>query len=369
MKKNNETKVICPKCGAEIAIPEHEHFVAGICVGKDSGIGTIVLPSADGDSNNNNQSNKKMKTANEKIEQLKAAGVNVDNLFAMNGANGGDALVRLDNGVITPVSDDDPIFQAIIAGGTIPDRRLFRRWIASQIMHMLSDHHQYEWLRHKNVTEKIQHHGYMYSWKVLREELRVQVKLAKRDTENFIKYNRGYNKEVAVAMALDYTEKLVYHVNGLPIKKCQGRDYKTIFGTYVFCDEIEAKVMMPIARSYELIKAATTPKDLHKAVEKFYQHVAKYKFPYDTKMSDAFINAYKFTGAFFTMENFILFSNCFLWNGCIRLNKEASLKLLTQKAEEYKTEGWKLFGLLKKFLDDNKIDPDKKIEQWAEMKA
>ena len=86
-------------------------------------------------------------------------------------------------------------------------------------------------------------------------------------------------------------------------------------------------------------------------------------------MSDAFINAYKFTGAFFTMENFILFSNCFLWNGCIKLNKEASLKLLTQKAEEYKTEGWKLFGLLKKFLEDNKIDPDKKIEQWAAMKA
>ena len=208
MKKNNETKVICPKCGAEIAIPEHEHFVAGMCIGKNSGIGTIVLPSADGDSNNNNQSNKKMKTANEKIEQLKAAGVNVDNLFAMNGANGGDALVRLDNGVITPVSDDDPIFQAIMAGGTIPDRRLFRRWIASQIMHMLSDNHQYEWLRHKNVTEKIQYHGYMYSWKVLREELRVQVKLAKRDIENFIKYNRGYNKEVAVAMALDYTKKI-----------------------------------------------------------------------------------------------------------------------------------------------------------------
>ena len=59
----NETKVVCPNCGAEIAIPEHEHFAAGMCIGKDSGMGTIILPAAE----TSNKPNKMKKTASEKI--------------------------------------------------------------------------------------------------------------------------------------------------------------------------------------------------------------------------------------------------------------------------------------------------------------
>lgn len=59
-----ETKVVCPKCGSEIAIPEHESFVAGIAIGKDSGLGTVALPLA-----SENDSNLKNKNVMKSIKE------------------------------------------------------------------------------------------------------------------------------------------------------------------------------------------------------------------------------------------------------------------------------------------------------------
>lgn len=39
-----ETKVVCPKCGAEMKIQENESLTIGISIGKDSGLGTVELP-------------------------------------------------------------------------------------------------------------------------------------------------------------------------------------------------------------------------------------------------------------------------------------------------------------------------------------
>lgn len=56
-----ETKVVCPKCGAEMAIPEHESFAVGVAIGKDSGLGTVTLPLAS--ENNSNPKNKTVMNA------------------------------------------------------------------------------------------------------------------------------------------------------------------------------------------------------------------------------------------------------------------------------------------------------------------
>lgn len=50
-----ETKVVCPKCGAEMAIPEHESFAVGVAIGKDSGLGTVTLPLASENNSNPSQ--------------------------------------------------------------------------------------------------------------------------------------------------------------------------------------------------------------------------------------------------------------------------------------------------------------------------
>ena len=45
-----QTKVICPNCGTEIAIPEHTYTANdAVVIGKDSNLGTVVLQAADPD--------------------------------------------------------------------------------------------------------------------------------------------------------------------------------------------------------------------------------------------------------------------------------------------------------------------------------
>lgn len=80
----------------------------------------------------------------------------------------------------------------------------------------------------------------------------------------------------------------------------------------------------------------------------------------------AWLDAYKGSGAFFTMQNMIRFHNCVIIddNGKT-LSKNASLAFLNKKAKLYENrEGWRLIGMLKKMLDDNNIDVVAKMKEW-----
>ena len=173
-----ETKVVCPKCGAEMAIPEHESFAVGVAIGKDSGLGTVTLPLAS--ENNSNPKNKTVMNASKKIQAMKAAGIDVTNLFAVANAEGVESIARIENGSMTFLPDDDPIIIAIFKGGTVPNRRLFRRWVMAQVFHMLTQKH---WRTGKTLgfLAALQAKGFRYSWEMLIEEIRVQAKLEMLD--------------------------------------------------------------------------------------------------------------------------------------------------------------------------------------------
>ena len=121
MSNNNETKVVCPVCGSEFAIDEHEHTVKNaIAVGKDSGMGTVYLP------------------VSKRGEALQAAGIDTSKYFSINLPTGGTQMMKMgDDGKAVPVTSDDPVIQSILAAGTVPNRSLFRRWVMSQVFHGL----------------------------------------------------------------------------------------------------------------------------------------------------------------------------------------------------------------------------------------
>ena len=342
-----ETKIVCPKCGTEFEIPEHEYASAGIVIGKDSGLGTIVLKEADSP----------VTKAQKRLEALKKAGVDVSSLFAM---QTGD-IARLDNGVMSVLPDNDPIFQSIIEGGTIPDRHLFRRWVMAQMFHMLVG----------NFTSNLRAKGYDYQWRVIEDELRVHEKLYRNDTENYVERNAWFNKSVVVAMCKHYVKHLERHINHLKEnpKKCKGVPYIRIAGKNIFLADIHSKITAPIHRAVSSIEYANTPWDLFQAYMKFkrvYVRVRK-----GMRMEASFIDAYKGVGAYYTMKNMILFHGCIFRSetakrrGCW-MSKDASMQHLRNKAMEYSkdSEGWRLFGVMKKLIADNKIDIQKKMDEW-----
>ena len=353
------TKVTCPKCGTEFKIADKTSVAIGIVIGKDSNLGEIHPEIEQAGSH-------KITKAKERIEALKAAGVDVSNLFAMQGANGEEMIAKYSGARLDVLDENDPIFNAIRESGDIPNRKLFRRWVMAQMFRMLYAETNPEHCR-TSYSAKLHRLGYNYQWTMLENELHAQWKMFKHnDIRNFTDRNRWFNKDVAVEMANEYTNLLNEYIDTLPTRTCKKVPYKRINGKNIFVSDIYNKVIKGVYRALTVMLDARTPEQLYKAVVLFNQ--SRVKLPHNTNQHKSWIDAYKGSGAFFTLQNMIRFHGCILRgkNGRM-LSKEKSLAYLDDYAEECgkSKEGYKMLGMLRQALKDNHIDINAKFQEWA----
>ena len=301
----------------------------------------------------------KPRKAQERIEALRKAGVDVTGYFAMND----EQIVRIEDNVPHYVEDDDPIFATIAEQGYIGNYKLYRRWVMAQMFRMLRDIEQHNW----NMTECIQSHGYEYSWKMVENELRDQYKMYKHgDMQSYYERNHWFNKTVVMEMARDYMSKLYKYVDGLTVRHCKGEPYKTIRGNHVFTNEIHEKVYMPILRRIEVVNKAKTPQELFDAVRRL--NIYRVQLHWGEKLPGIFINAYKGAGVFFTMKNLIMFHGCRFFEGSKKLSVDKSLAALDCYTDDYKNEGWRMIGVMKELMDKNNISVRQKQQEWSDAK-
>lgn len=346
----SEIKFNCPACGTELTVSAADTHNCGP---QSSTVQIdelhVHIPGA-------TRSNR----TQAKIEALRAAGVNVSNLFSMQGADGSDVLVRRKGSFFQPVPDDDPIFTAIITGKTVPNRRLFRRWVMAQMFHMLTQKGYKE--RHPmGFTEALNRKGYKYSWEMTVEEFRVQAKLFINDKENFAERNRWFNKEVVVAMAEHYIVQLENHIKTLKKRKCKGVPYVHLYKRDIFVSDLSAKVYRPLYHALDNIRRAKTPQNLYSALAKFHNEVKKTWLAYGTPQSPAFKDAYKGVGAFYTLKNLILFHG-YVFPTAPTAN--LSMVSLYGYMNDKTLEGYKMLGILKEFLETNHINIEAKMAEW-----
>ena len=349
--KKNVTKLVCPNCGAEFEINEHECQVKNATViGADSGLGTIYMKLKD------------------RQEQLKTAGIDITKYFSMKTPSGEEKMMKWEGDIPVAVTADDPVLRAIFDAGTVPNHDLFRRWVMAQVFCGLV----YEGYYGKGFVAWVHSKGYKYTWQMTEEELRVQAKLWKKDMENFRERNRWFNGDVVIAMIDDYLKKLQKAINEKKrnhLHKCKGVPYICVGGKNVFVDDIEVKVMNPLKQlRCKIALAVNDPDKLYRAFHLF--NNKRIGMDWQTPCSARWIDAYKGAGAFYTMKNLILFHRCVMRDKRGRmLSKDASLQQLMTKAMEYSGEGWRLFGLMRKLITDNGINIKAKRAEWAETKA
>lgn len=145
-----------------------------------------------------------------RLEALKAAGVDTSKYFPL----GDDQLIKIENGAAVPVDMDDATIDAvgkqIVEGGYVSNWKLFRRWVMSQMFHMLRDMEK----DGKSFNEVLQKKGYEYQWRMLENELYAQMKMCDhKDYENVKARNRWFNGVVAHDMAIDYISKLRSYID------------------------------------------------------------------------------------------------------------------------------------------------------------
>ena len=358
-RETKETKVLCPECGTEFAIVKNEFTTVATVIGKDSGRG-VIFPAV---VEKKTAPAKLPEKAEERIEALRNAGVDVSSLFAMRGANGGECIASNKDGKLVVLDDNDPIFNLIISQGTVPNRRLFRRCVMAQMFYMMS-YTRYGSKEPLGVTEMIHRLGYEYQWKMLMNELYAQMKMEDRDPESFTERNRWFNASVVAVIAKEYTMQLKERVDALKVKKCKGIPYKRISGRNIFVSDLVYKLYYPLEMTMIHINKAKNATQLYYAAKDF--NDMRIKMPSGTAQSKAWVDAYKGAGAFFTMQNLIRFHGCVAYDdGGNRLDKFQSLDFIRIKATMYaQGEGWRLLAVLKKMLTDNNINIKKKMAEW-----
>lgn len=315
-----------------------------------------------------------------RLEALKAAGVDVSKYFPL----GNDQLIKIENGAAVPVDMDDATIDAvgkkIVEGGYVNNWKLFRRWVMSQMFHMLRDMEK----DGKSFNEVLQHKGYEYQWRMLENELYAQMKMAAHgDHENAVARNRWFGGFVASDMAYDYIKKLRKYVDDNLIWKvkkdkdgnvkktykhtCKGNPYVRLQNKDIFVSDLEKKVYTPLREIANEMAAVPTYKQLYDAVHKF--NKKRKHLAWETKQSDAFINAYKGSGSYYTMRNLIMFHGARFWKNGRKMSETNSLKELESKAKIYDEEGWRMLGVLKQLIIENDIDIQGKINEWHKDKV
>ena len=315
-----------------------------------------------------------------RLEALKAAGVDVSKYFPL----GDDQLIKIENGAAVPVDMDDATIDAvgkkIVEGGYVSNWKLFRRWVMSQMFHMLRDMEK----DGKSFNEVLQKKGYEYQWRMLENELYAQVKMSEHgDFDNAGARNRWFNGDVASDMATDYISKLRKYVDDnliYNVKKdkdgnekkaykhtCKGTPYVRLQNKDIFVSDLEKKVYAPLREIANEMAAVATYKQLYAVVRKFNKN--RKHLEWNTKQADAFINAYKGSGAYYTMRNLIMFHGARFLKGGRKMSEANSLKELESKAKSYDAQGWRMLGVLKQLIKESNIDILGKINEWLKAKC
>lgn len=343
---NPDTRVVCPVCGSEFdVLAEHEHTVQNATVlGVNSGLGTIELP------------------VSKRGDALKAAGIDPSKYFSIKIPGGGEQwMKKTDDGGAVVVAADDPVISQIISQGTVPNRKLFRRWVMSQVFHGLQ--------ADGGITEWIHRHYYNYQWQMLIEELRVQAKLYGKDPENYHDRHRWFNRELVVAMAEDYLKQLCDDAMHRKTHKCKGIPYVSIDHKDYFVTDIDKKLLHPLRQKMWQIRNADTAEALYKATRAFWQSTPCGSNAY--KQCPQWVDAYKGMGAYATMQNLIRFHGCqFPKDNLFYQVGKTRLQMLENAAQAYENgQGWRLFGVLKQMIEENGIDILAKQKEWARAKS
>lgn len=349
-----ETIVKCPHCHGEIAIADHQHVVpAGIAIGKDSNLGTIILPKG-------NAPTHRMTKLEQRIEALKAHGIKGD-FFSVKDPQGNDALMTWENGVPKIIKDAelDAIERRILDNGYVRNSKLYRRFVMAQMFRM-ENWKSYNG-RKRGYTEYLRELGYGYSWKMAIEELRVLSILERKDKACFDERKRWFDKDTIVAMLTDYQFQLASIIDKLPVHRCKRVPYKkTPYGD-IFVSEITQKVFTPLVQAITKVSEANSINEIYNIVRsiKMYKPCWNYKF----KLCPKFVDAYKGEGAFYTLKNLVLFHNCFVCAEEHYLYSYDALTYINQKADEYADEGWKLMGLMRETIRLNHFNFKARMEE------
>lgn len=325
-----------------------------------------------------NKEDKIMSKRDERMETLKVNGIEVGKYFDVTLPGGATVRMTLENGVPV-VAEDDPIMNQIIKNGYVRNSKLHRRWVMAQMFKMLSYENKYgnySWQIEKGYDACLRNrYPYHYQFTMMLEEIRVISKLEKSgDTETFRERTSFFNKDVVTTVCTHYVNDLEDYVEKLKERKCKGVPYKRVprYGD-IFVVDLDKKLYSKFMWSIRTMTRCTDYTALYRELNKFVGMMIK--LPYNTPKSKVWIDAFKGSGAFYTLLNLTMYHNCkiidspryYPWE----TKKEPvtyaagieATKFVKSKLNDYKGEGWRYLAMLRKCIVDNNFSFDERMKE------
>ena len=327
-----------------------------------------------------------MLNKNERMEKLNNAGINTGKYFNIDLPEGlapgatisvvinekGQPVIMNGNGnyvveMYKNEANTDAIVNQIIADGYVRNTKLHRRFVMAQMFQMLG---YKSWRGNEegyNAALK-NLYGYGYTFEMMLEEVKVLSKLEERDNESFLERSHFFTKKVILATMEDYMEKLKKHIEGLHVYKCKGIPYNKINGINIFCADINKKVYAPLYSQINRIKYSNgmTYGVLYRILQNFMRDMVK--LPYETPKCKAWIDAFKGEGAYYALKNLVMFHDCrFFTDDHYPIyglgDVMGNMNHLKSKLDEYRGEGWRMFALMKKVIEDNNFNFHRRMKE------
>jgi hypothetical protein len=313
----------------------------------------------------------------ERMEKLNAMGVDTGKYFTVNlpdglAKNSTITLTINENGEYTVVNanavavnvgavESDPILESIIQDGYVRNSKLHRRFVMAQMFAALN-YVSYDG-KYSGYNECIKRrYGYKYTIDMMTEEVRVLSKLEERDRETLEERAHFFNKSVIAATLKHHLDEVKNYVDKLPSKNCKGVPYKRVKGDNIFVADLQKKVYSPIERYIGRVERAKSYKEIYRILCEFKRNMIA--LPYNTPKSKAWFDAYKGSGAYYTMRNLLAFHHCFVEdNKGNKLYGPSAVKFVEGKVTEYHNEGWRMFAMMKKLITDNGINTKTHIRE------
>ena len=261
----------------------------------------------------------------------------------------------------------DSIAQRIIEDGYVKNNRLFRRFVGAQTMRFLA----YEDRRNSRRTgwEACMKdcYSYGYQFEQLKDELHTLAKLQKEDPEYFAERTKFFNGDVVVATLNDYLYRLKKYV------KKQTKEHPRNYRNHPYCKlarygnilvkDLDVKVFIPIQERINVVKSVVEAnrydlieREFNVFMDKFYN-----KLPYETPKCAVWKDAYKASGAFYSLQNFIRYHKVIL-EGC-RDKYDSEAKLYNLLNTEFKGCEWRFHQLLVDAIEYNNFDLRRSIAE------
>ncbi|WP_346961329.1 hypothetical protein [Clostridium sp.] len=325
---------------------------------------------------NNMKTNKEMR-----MEKLQSAGVDTDKFFNLNLSNipVGAPVQVIVNGVQYNLSVDeakqecrtrfntptswepyDVMAAQIIEDGYVRNTKLHRRWVMAQTFKMLnSESRNYKTGNVERGWDAYLRNrfSYEYQFNMMLEEIRVLSILEKRDIDSFKERSSFFTKEVAIETCKQYIRQLKKYIKSQKTRKCKGVPYVKLNGYgNIFENDLHRRIYVPLEAVIKNMESSRNYQDLYNSLSSFTTLMAK--LPYATPKCSQWKEAFKGSGAYYTLKNMIMFHDI-TFEGQTR---GESIVTLNNLLEVYRGECWRFHELLKKTIKLNCFDLAQSIE-------